>query len=79
MTVATAKFQAGLFSAIELCFNPMKRFLAQIALGRMFLHVGCICRGGKVGFHMEGLRREIRQISRAFIPLRRTPKRTRRK
>jgi hypothetical protein len=56
----------------------MKLFLARIALGRMFLHIGCICRGGKVGFHLEGLSREIRHIGRSFVALGRTGKRDRR-
>ncbi len=37
----------------------MKLFLANYALGRMFLHLGCIIRGGKVRFHFTGFRREI--------------------
>jgi hypothetical protein len=44
----------------------MKLFLARIPIGRMFLHIGCICRGGKVAFHWEGLRRELNQICRAL-------------
>jgi hypothetical protein len=57
----------------------MKLFLARIALGRMFLHIGCICRGGKVGFHLEGLSREIRHIGGSLFLLGRTGKRGRRR
>jgi hypothetical protein len=57
----------------------MKLFLARIALGRMFLHIGCICRGGKVGFHLEGLGREMRHIGRFIVQLGRTRKRVRRR
>jgi len=39
----------------------MKLFLSNFALGRMLLHLGCICRGGKKQFHLNGVWRELRK------------------
>jgi hypothetical protein len=44
-------------------FESMKLFLANYALGRMLLHLGCICRGGKKPYHREGIRREFRNVT----------------
>lgn len=40
----------------------MQLFLTQSAIGRTFLHLGCICRGGRWRFHLAGVRREIREL-----------------
>lgn len=37
----------------------MKLYLTRIALGRVVLHLGCICRGGQLDFHWAGIRREL--------------------
>jgi len=37
----------------------MKQYLTQIALGRIVLHLGCVCRGGQWGYHLTAVRREI--------------------
>jgi hypothetical protein len=42
----------------------MKRLLAQIVVGRVLLHVGCILRGGKFRFHLAGVMREIKSIGK---------------
>lgn len=44
-------------------FERVKLFLANYALGRMLLHLGCICRGGKLSHHREGIRREFRHVA----------------
>ena len=42
--------------------SGMIQRLAQISVGRMILHVGCLCRGGRWTFHLAGVRREWRAI-----------------
>jgi len=32
---------------------------SQHCLGRMFLHLGCIIRGGNIKWHLVGIRREL--------------------
>ncbi len=36
-------------------------FLARHGAGRCLLHLGCICRGGRVSFHLEAIVRELRE------------------
>jgi hypothetical protein len=60
----------GLLIALVSTFtNFMKLLLAQIAAGRMLLHLGCLCRGGGFRFHSAGVAREIKAISKKCIPL----------
>ena len=39
--------------------SQTKIMLAKSGLGRVFLHLGCICRGGKWSFHWAGVRRQF--------------------
>ena len=32
-------------------------------LGRMILHLGCLCRGGRWSFHLAGVRRAVAGLS----------------
>jgi hypothetical protein len=47
-----------------------KIYLAQFAGGRMLLHFACLCRGGKWGFHLAGIRREWAGLCRSLLHLR---------
>lgn len=42
--------------------NQMKLCLARFVVGRMLLHLGCLCRGGHWHFHAAGLQREWRNL-----------------
>jgi hypothetical protein len=41
-------------------YQTLKLRCCRYALGRMALHLACICRGGKARFHLAGVRRELR-------------------
>lgn len=41
----------------------MKFFLTQSAAGRLLLHIGCICRGGRIDFHLAGVRRAVQGMT----------------
>gem|GEM_PF-2288123 len=40
-------------------FRQLKQFLSRFRLGRAVLHLSCILRGGKVSWHVEGVKREL--------------------
>ena len=42
--------------------SSLKMFLTTHALGRVCLHLACICRGGKIRFHFAGVRRELARL-----------------
>jgi hypothetical protein len=42
----------------------MKIMLTKSSVGRILLHVGCICRGGKWSFHLAGVRRQFEALKR---------------
>jgi hypothetical protein len=46
---------SGRIQAVEL-------YCSRHPLGRVALHLGCICRGGKIRFHLAGVRRELRSL-----------------
>jgi len=48
----------------------MKCHLARNAGGRVLLHLGCLCRGGRWAFHWEGIRRECRRLLLHMVPRR---------
>ena len=52
----------------------MKLFLAEYVLGRILLHLGCALRGGKVRFHLAGIRRELGRLAAACLPAKRLTK-----
>jgi hypothetical protein len=39
----------------------IKTYLSGNVLGRMLLHLGCLCRGGQFRFHVAGIRRAGRE------------------
>lgn len=39
--------------------RAVRRELARVAVGRMFLHVACAFRDGRVQWHWEGIKREL--------------------
>lgn len=40
--------------------QTLELYFSRHPLGRVALHLGCICRGGKIRFHLAGVRRELR-------------------
>jgi hypothetical protein len=40
--------------------------LARVAVGRMFLHVACAMKDGRVQWHWEGIKRELPQPHRMW-------------
>jgi hypothetical protein len=50
--------------------EDMRLLMAHFALGRVFLHVGCLIRGGKPGFHLTGIRRELARVTSTCRPCR---------
>ncbi len=42
--------------------TTFKIHLTRIAVGRMLLHLGCLLRGGRRGFHWAGIRRELTKL-----------------
>ena len=44
--------------------SKMKTMLVKSSVGRILLHVGCLCRGGKWRFHLAGVRRQFRNPKR---------------
>jgi hypothetical protein len=41
-----------------------KEFLVEKPLGRVALHALCLCRGGRIRWHLSGIAREIRKMFR---------------
>lgn len=44
-------------------WHEMQLHWAESTGGRLLLHLGCLCRGGSMRFHLSGMGREL---SRAF-------------
>lgn len=61
---------AGDRAARNQAVKVMKDMLTRNAVGRIALHLGCICRGGTVSHHWQGILRELRECSALLWPFR---------